>query len=296
MAAPPFGATTTNTKSKIKLRSINSETNVETVDFILKTYPPQNMFFNLPFFFELCNMKTKQDIELAKRYRGHISLCEIDLPGQEALTQSKVLIVGAGGLGSPVALYICAAGVGTLGIVDADTVSLSNLQRQIIHSTPDIGRLKVASAARKLSDINPNVKINSYPIMLTPANASEIVRNYDIIVDCTDSPCSRGIVSHVCENEGKPYVFGSVNRFSGLVFTHLPGTAGYSQIFTDETNEQAEPVSCAQTGILNAVVGIVGSIQAAEAIKYLFGSRELLTNRLLHIDALTMQFTTLPIE
>lgn len=230
---------------------------------------------------------------LSERYRGHLSLCEIDLPGQKAISSGRVLIIGAGGLGSPVAMYLAAAGVGTIGIVDADTVSLSNLQRQIMHGTADLGRPKVLSARDTLLAINDHIDIRLYREYLTADNAATIMTQYDIVVDCTDSFTSRLLINDQCIALGLPLVFGSVSRFSGQVFTHLPGTADYRTIYGDTAPEYVS--QCSVDGILNTVVGIVGTIQATEVIKYLAHTGDLLTNRLLHLDALTMTFTTLPI-
>ena len=169
--------------------------------------------------------------EESTRYLGHLSLCEIDLAGQQAIANGRVLIVGAGGLGSPVALYLAAAGVGTIGLLDADTVSLSNLQRQIIHTTADIGRLKVDSAAEKMAAINPDIEIVKMPLMLDGAMAAGIIGEYDITVDCTDNLATRLLINDTCVMTGKKMVFGAVSRFSGQVFSHVKGSACYRCIF-----------------------------------------------------------------
>lgn len=232
--------------------------------------------------------------EEMQRYRGHISLCEIDFTGQQALLHARVLIVGAGGLGSPVALYLAGAGVGTIGIVDADTVSLSNLQRQIMHGTPDLGRLKVESARESMLHINPDVTVETHHCFLTPENAADIIGAYDIVADCTDNFTVRLLISDTCERLGKPYAYAAVSRFSGQLFTHLPGTATYRTIFND-ADSAPEETSCAINGILNTVVGVVGSLQATEIVKYLTHTGDLLTNRLLLFDAITMEFHTLAV-
>lgn len=229
----------------------------------------------------------------SERYRGHISLCEIDLPGQKAIEAGRVLIVGAGGLGSPAAMYLAAAGVGTIGIVDADTVSLSNLQRQILHGTADLGRPKVDSAADTLHALNNQIQVNTYREYLDADNANSILSGYDIVVDCTDSFSSRLLINDLCVDRSLPLVYGSVSRFTGQVFTHLPGSADYRTIYGDTPAEYV--AQCSVDGILNTVVGIVGSIQATEVLKYLTNTGELLTNRLLLLDALTMNFTVLPV-
>lgn len=225
----------------------------------------------------------------AQRYLGHLSLCELDYPGQLAIHNGKVLIIGVGGLGSPLALYLTAAGVGTIGIVDADKVALSNLQRQIIHSTQDVGRLKVESAFDSMKNLNPEVKVNAYPVMLSELNAPQILQDYDIVADCTDSFETRIMVSTLCEKAGKPYVFGSVARFSGQAFTYVPGSMGFRDFFGSESPGACEG-SCAMNGILNTVVGVVGCIQSTEILKYLAGVGELLIDRLLTFDLLTMTF------
>lgn len=229
-----------------------------------------------------------------KRYRGHISLCEIDLPGQAAICGGSVLIVGVGGLGSPVALYLAAAGVGKIGIVDADVVSLSNLQRQIMHGTPDIKTHKVDSARNSMLRINPEIEIISYPVRLTADNASSIFSDYNLIIDCTDNFDSRLLINDTCVKIGKPFIFGAVSRFNGQVFTHVPGSADFRTFFGDETPDNTEP--CAITGILNSVVGVIGSLQATEAVKFLAHTGELLVDRLLVFDAITMRFDVLDLK
>lgn len=229
------------------------------------------------------------DKDLSKRYRGHIALCEIDLPGQQAISRARVLVAGAGGLGSPVAMYLAAAGVGTIGIVDADTVSLSNLQRQIMHRTADIGRLKTESATDTLTAINPNIKIEPHQTMLDRGNADSLIARYDLVIDCTDNFDSRLLINDTCVRSGKPYIHGSVSRFTGQVFTYLPGSCDYRAIYGDETPEYEAP--CAIDGILNTVVGVIGTLQATEAVKYLAGVGDLLANRLLVFDAITMKFS-----
>jgi len=225
------------------------------------------------------------------RYQGHLSLCEIDIAGQRRIAGGRVLIVGAGGLGSPVALYLAAAGVGRIGLVDPDTVSLSNLQRQIAHSTADIGRRKVDSARDAMLAINPQIRVDIYPTSLTADNAPALMSDYDVVVDCTDSRCSRLTVNDACLAAGRSMVFGAVSRFSGMAFTHIPGSADYTTFFSVETDADTQPRSCAMTGILNTVVGITGSIMATEVIKLLVGTGDLLTDRLLTFDALTMTFS-----
>lgn len=231
------------------------------------------------------------DEDIAVRYSGHRALCEIDLPGQRAIERGRVLVVGAGGLGSPVCLYLAAAGVGTIGIVDADTVSLSNLQRQIIHHTSDIGRPKVESAAVKMTAINPHVNVVTVGEMLTPGNASSLVEGYDIVVDCTDNFDTRLMVNDTCVALGTPMVYGAVQRMAGQVFTYLPGGADYRAWFGCRPPSQEQP--CSVNGVMNTVVGVIGTLQATEVIKYLSHAGDLLDCRLLMFDAVTMTFRTI---
>lgn len=227
-----------------------------------------------------------------QRFARHFLLEGFGQEGQDRLLHSSVLLIGVGGLGSPNALYLAAAGVGTIGIVDADLVSLSNLQRQVIHFTPDVNKPKVESAAEKMHSINPDVKVITYDCFMTEDNALDIIRDYDFIIDCTDSYASKYLVNDACVMAGKPFCTGGVVKYGAQVMTHLPGTACYRCIFP-EPPARNEVETCATVGVLGSVVGIMGSIQATEAIKYLVGVGDLLTNRLLMIDALSMEFQTL---
>lgn len=224
------------------------------------------------------------------RYRGHLSLCEIDLAGQRRIAGSRVLVVGAGGLGSPVALYLAAAGIGTIGIVDPDTVSLSNLQRQVMHGTPDIGTPKADSARRAMQRINPEVRVETHPVFLDPENAPDIIGEYGMVVDCTDNMAARLVIDDTCRALGKPYVYGAVRRFGGQIFTHLPGTMGYRDIFSPDPSVPVDELPCAVDGVLNTVVGVIGTLQATEVVKWAAGTGDLLTDRLLTFDAITMRF------
>lgn len=225
----------------------------------------------------------------AIRYRGHISLEELGVQGQKALCDARVLIVGAGGLGSPVALYLAAAGVGHIGIVDDDTVQLSNLQRQIAHTDAACGCLKVDSVAQRMHEINPKVEVRTYPVRLTRENAIEIFSRYDIVADCTDSAASRCLISRLCEEMSMPCAYAAVSRFAGQIFTYLPGTASFVDIF-GEGSADFWSGSSAEEGILNTAVGIAGCLQATEIIKFVTGVGVLLTNQLLTFNALTMDF------
>ncbi|MBR3522141.1 MAG: HesA/MoeB/ThiF family protein [Prevotella sp.] len=251
------------------------------------------------------------DFELKSRYARHLMLPEIGEEGQKKILSSRVLVVGAGGLGSPVMLYLAAAGVGTIGVIDADEVDLSNLQRQVIHQTKDLGIPKVESAREKMLAINPDVRVETYHEFLTPANALSIIGGYDFIVSCTDNLAAKALVSDTCVAAGKAFSHGGISEWTGQTFTYVPGTADYRAIFGPPPAEaQASPTSASAgspdsvtsetaapqapvLGVLGAVAGMLGTIQAAETLKYLTGAGQLLTNRLLMFDALTMQFDVL---
>lgn len=230
--------------------------------------------------------------EQQRRYSRHILLDGFGAEGQETLLRSKVLLIGAGGLGSPNALYLAAAGIGTIGIADADVVSISNLQRQIIHFSTDVNKPKVESAAEKMRQINPDVKVVTYDCYITQDNIMDIIRDYDFIIDCTDSFASKYLINDACVFAGKPFCAGGVVRYGAQVMTHVPGSACYRCIFPEPPAE-SQVETCSMVGVLGSVVGIMGSIQATEAIKYLTGIGELLTNKLLLIDALTMNVQSL---
>ena len=225
-----------------------------------------------------------------ERYSRHIILEQFGAAGQEKLLSSKVLIVGTGGLGSPAALYLAAAGVGTVGIADADSVELSNLQRQIIHSTDDIGSKKTASAEKKIRALNPDVIVRSYNTRLRAGNISEIIREYDFIMDCTDNFSSKFLINDACYFEKKAFSHAGVLKFEGQLITILPGkTACYRCIFSSPPPADAVP-SCSQAGVLGVLAGVVGVLQATEAIKYVLSIGDLLTDTLLTYNALTMNF------
>jgi sulfur-carrier protein adenylyltransferase/sulfurtransferase len=230
------------------------------------------------------------------RYSRHILLPQVGEEGQRTLKRSRVLLVGAGGLGSPVALYLAAAGVGTLGLVDFDTVDLSNLQRQILHGSAGIGTSKIDSARDRLVDINPNVSIEPYRTRLTSQNAMEIARGYDLIVDGTDNFATRYLVNDTSVLLGIPNVYGSVYRFEGQasVFGASDGPC-YRCLFRDPPPPDLVP-SCAEGGVLGVVPGLVGTIQATETIKMLLGLGDTLVGKLLTIDVMKMSFRTLAIQ
>lgn len=226
------------------------------------------------------------------RYSRHILLQDVGVEGQEKIRQGRVLVVGAGGLGAPVALYLAAAGVGTIGLVDGDVVDLSNLQRQVIHFTDDVGRPKVESARDKLLRINPHVQVNIHPVFLRADNALDIIGSYDFIVDGTDNFPVKFLINDACIQAGKPFSHGGILRFEGQTFTHVPGTACYRCLFGAPPPPGLVP-TCSQAGVLGAIAGMLGTIQAAEVLKYLTGVGQLLTNRLLTFNAKTMEFRTI---
>jgi len=236
---------------------------------------------------------TEEQIE---RYSRHILLPEVGGKGQEKLLDAKVLIVGAGGLGSPVATYLAAAGVGTLGLVDGDVVDLSNLQRQILHATPDVGRPKVDSATERIQALNPDVEVRVYPERLTSDNALEIIRDYDIVVDGTDNFPARYLLSDACVLTGRPLVHGSVFRFEGqvTVFSHAGGPC-YRCLFPEPPAPGTIP-SCAEAGILGVTPGFIGLVQATEVIKLILGVGRPLSGRLLIYDGLAMEITEVTIN
>ncbi len=228
--------------------------------------------------------------EQLERYSRHILLDDVGVAGQEKLLQGKVLIVGAGGLGSPAALYLAAAGVGTIGIVDSDVVEVSNLQRQIAHFSADIGAPKVESAAAKMQAINPDVEVRTYREYLCAANIRKILAGYDFVIDGTDNFPTKFLVNDACVFLNIPFSHGGILRFNGQTMTVVPGqTACYRCSFRSPPPPDAVP-SCAQAGVLGAVAGMLGTIQAAEALKHITGAGELLTNTLLTFDARTMAF------
>jgi len=233
---------------------------------------------------------TEQQIE---RYSRHIILREIGGAGQEKLLAAKVLIIGAGGLGAPAALYLAAAGIGTLGIVDADVVDLSNLQRQIIHFTSDLGRQKVLSAEDKIKAINPDVTTALYEERATADNILSIIkdRDYDFIIDGTDNFQAKFLINDACVLAGKPFSHGGILRFDGQTFTHVPGSACYRCVFPEPPPAGSVP-TCSQAGVLGVVAGMLGTIQAAEAVKSVLGIGKLLTNRMLIFNAADMEFRT----
>lgn len=242
----------------------------------------------------------KPDAELTsdelRRYGRHLVLSQVGTTGQKKLRASRVLLVGAGGLGSPAALYLAAAGVGTLGLVDFDVVDVTNLQRQVLYGTSDVGRPKLDSASDRIRDINPFVHVERFDTALTSQNALEIAADFDVIVDGTDNFPTRYLINDTCVILGKPNAFGSVLRFEGQasVFATEDGPC-YRCVFREPPPAGLVP-SCAEAGVLGVLPGLVGTIQATEAIKLILGEGNPLIGRLLLIDALSMEFRTIALR
>jgi molybdopterin/thiamine biosynthesis adenylyltransferase/rhodanese-related sulfurtransferase len=225
------------------------------------------------------------------RYSRHMIMPEVGAEGQRRLNAARVLCIGAGGLGSPAALYLAAAGVGTLGIVDLDDVDLTNLQRQILHGTKDVGRKKVESARDRLHDMNPKIDIEAHDSRFTSENAADLVARYDIVVDGSDNFPTRYLSNDVCVWAKKPNVYGSVFRFEGQTTVFAPHLGGpcYRCLFPEPPEPGSVP-NCAQAGVLGILPGVIGMIQATEAIKLILCAGDSLVGRLLHFDALKMKF------
>jgi molybdopterin/thiamine biosynthesis adenylyltransferase len=234
-----------------------------------------------------------------ERYARHIVLPEIGGPGQQKLKRARVLVVGAGGLGAPVLEYLAAAGVGTLGIVDDDTVSLSNLQRQIIHDTDAVGAPKTASAAASLARINPNVAVEAHSVRLDAGNVQGLVEAYDVVVDGSDNFDTRYLVADACAENRRPLVHAAIGRFDGSITVLVPWESDaqgrlnptYRDLFPEPPPAGLVP-SCAEAGVLGALPGVIGTLQAMEAIKLITGIGEPLIGRLLLYDALGARFDT----
>jgi molybdopterin-synthase adenylyltransferase len=242
-------------------------------------------------------MLTSDELE---RYARHIVLRDIGGPGQAALKRARVLVVGAGGLGAPVLLYLAAAGVGTIGVIDDDVVGLSNLQRQVIHSTAGLGGHKVESAAAAIARLNPHVAVETHPMRLTPENALDLISRYDLVADGSDNFATRYLVSDACYFAKKPLVTAAVGTFDGTLTTirahERSGDGGpnpsYRCLFPDPPPAGTVP-TCAEAGILGALTGIVGSLMALEVIREIVGFGDGLVGRLLMIDARSLRFETL---
>ena len=225
------------------------------------------------------------------RYSRQINLAQVGEEGQCRLKQARVLCIGAGGLGSPAALYLAAAGIGTVGIIDQDTVDLSNLHRQILHGTSDVGSEKTDSARARLLAINPTLAIETYTTRLSASNASELIHDYDVVVDGSDNLPTRYLSSDICVWERKPNIYGSVHQFEGQASLFAPHLGGpcYRCLFPEPPPPEAIP-NCAEAGVLGVVPGLIGMIQALEAIKLIINKGDNLLGRLLHVDALTLRF------
>ena len=223
--------------------------------------------------------------EQITRYSRHILLPEVGGKGQKKLAQAKIFVVGAGGLGSPVALYLAAAGIGTIGLIDSDIVDISNLQRQVLHHTPDVGRSKVQSAKEKIAALNPDVNVETYETRFGQENAIDLIKPYDIVIDGVDNFPAKFLINDACYFSKKPLIHGGILRFEGRVFSIIPGqSACYRCIFKQPPPAGLVP-SCQEAGIIGAVAGIIGTIQATEAIKIVLGIGQPLTNRILDFDA-----------
>lgn len=228
--------------------------------------------------------------EQLERYSRHIILKEVGIKGQQKLLDGRVLIIGAGGLGAPAALYLAAAGVGTIGIADADEVDLSNLQRQVIHATPDVGKTKVQSAKESMEAINPDITVNTYRTFVSAENIMDLIKDYDFIIDGTDNFPAKFLINDACVLAKKPFSHAGIIRFKGQLMTYVPGQGPcYRCVFKNPPPPDAVP-TCRQAGVIGAMGGVIGSLQAMEAVKYLIGTGDLLTGSLLTYDALKMEF------
>ena len=228
-----------------------------------------------------------------ERYSRHILLKEIGAKGQRKLMESKVLIIGAGGLGAPAALYLAAAGVGVIGIADADRVDLSNLQRQVIHTTDDLGKPKVESARETMLAINPEIRVRTYHDFVNAGNVLDLVADYDFVMDGTDNFPAKFLINDACVIAQKPFSHAGILRFQGQLMTYVPGRGPcYRCVFREPPPPDAVP-TCRQAGVVGAMGGVIGSLQAMEAIKYLVGQGDLLVGSLLTFDALKMNVHTI---
>uniref|UniRef100_A0A7C2JWU6 Molybdopterin-synthase adenylyltransferase n=1 Tax=Schlesneria paludicola TaxID=360056 RepID=A0A7C2JWU6_9PLAN len=230
------------------------------------------------------------------RYSRHLIMSEVALEGQQRLKAARVLLIGAGGLGSPLGLYLAAAGVGHLGIVDDDVVDLSNLQRQVLHATQDIGRPKIESAAERLHALNPEIELTTHAVRIRSANALDLIRPYDLVIDGTDNFPTRYLVNDACVLLGKPNVYGSIFRFEGQATVFAPPQGPCYRCLYPEPPPPGLTPSCAEGGVLGVLPGVIGCLQATEAIKLILGRGEPLIGRLLLYDALAMSFRELRIH
>jgi molybdopterin/thiamine biosynthesis adenylyltransferase len=228
--------------------------------------------------------------EERERYARHLALEQVGEPGQERLRAGRVLVIGAGGLGSPAAQYLAAAGVGCIGVADGDRVELSNLQRQVIHGSSDLGRAKVDSARDRMLEINPGVRVECIGEWLTRENIGGILARYDFVIDATDNFEAKFLINDACLAAGTCYSHGGILKFQGQTMTVLPWQSTCYRCIFPEPPDPEVALSCSRAGVLGVLPGVIGVIQAAEAIKFLLGIGELLTSRLLSCDLLTMRF------
>ncbi|MDA1182709.1 MAG: HesA/MoeB/ThiF family protein [Bacteroidetes bacterium] len=245
----------------------------------------------------------KMEPDFLDRYQRQIQLTEIGLQGQQKLRAARILVVGLGGLGCPVSQYLVMAGVGCIGLVDGDTVSLGNLQRQTLYRNDDVGKSKVQMALQQLQSLNPSLEVLVFDTALTPENSLDIVVLFDLVIDCTDNFKTRYLINDVCAQLNKSWVYGSVSRFEGQVAVfnvniRKEGKAyslNYRDVFP-EMPKEGEVLACAETGVLGSVVGVVGSLQATEALKYFTGAGNLLCNQLLTYNALKQTLFTVKLS
>ena len=229
-------------------------------------------------------------IEQKDRYARHLMLEGVGAPGQERLLAGRVLVIGAGGLGSPAALYLAAAGVGTIGIVDSDVVELSNLQRQILHRNVDVGMPKVASAKEKLTAINPDVKVNAIKLRVDNQSIASLISEYDFVLDCTDNFDAKFLINDASVKACKPYTHAGILRFSGQAMTVYPGKSACYRCIFPEKPDEVTSLACSKAGVIGVLPGLIGTIQATEAIKSLLGIGYLLLDRIITYDSLSMKF------
>ena len=233
--------------------------------------------------------------EQKERYSRHLLLQGVGVGGQKKLMESKVLVIGAGGLGSPAILYLAASGVGTIGIVDGDTVDLSNLQRQVIHSSRGLGRMKAESAGERVRELNPDVQVTVYPERVDADNILEIMEPYDFVIDGVDNFATKFLINDACVLAKKPFCHAGVGQFYGQVLTYVPGAGPCLRCILGEVPEDGGWDNSSTNGIIGSIPGILGSIQALEAQKYLTGAGNLLTGQILNFDGLVMQFRTVEV-
>jgi len=229
-------------------------------------------------------------VEQKERYARHLILEGVGEAGQMKLLRGSVLVIGAGGLGSPALCYLVAAGVGRVGVVDSDVVELSNLQRQIVHSTGSLGRLKVDSAVAALKPLNPQVGLTPYPLRVTGDNIAALIKEYDFVIDATDNFESKFLINDACVAAGKAYSHGGILRYNGQTMTVIPGKSPCYRCIFPESLEGEDALACSKAGVLGVLPGIIGTLQATEAIKFLTGVGELLLGRLLTYDSAAMKF------